>query len=484
MKNLFTLLALLYSIGVYAQPYAIGSTTITFTDPSRSNRTIETDIYYPAVTQGNNVSVANGQFPVIAFGHGFVMNVSAYQNIWTAVVPQGYIVALPKTEGGILPNHNNFGRDLAFVISALQQAGTNSSNLFFNKVAATSAVIGHSMGGGAAMLSVQYLPSITAVAGLAPAETNPSASTAAQQISLPALLFAGGNDCVTPAAQHSRLIYDNINSSCKWYLSIAGGSHCQFANANFNCSLGEATCSPAAAIARTVQQSIVNEYLLPWLNFELKNECSLWISKQAGLASDPRLIAVQDCGLSSFCPSPNGRKASNVKANSVEFTWNATECAASYEVRYRKTGTSTWIKKLTAMNSRIVYNLSPATSYEWQVRSVCDVAAPLYSSWGVIRSFSTASATAKIASIEDLSALYVYPNPSSGIIQLSGKNFTCNTSQISVFDAVGNSCLEASIAHSGKDWQYQIDLNSLPKGLYVLKVVSPTRVYTRRLLLQ
>ena len=150
------LLVILSGYSASAQNFAVGSTTVTFNDPSRSNRAIETDIYYPATSAGSNKTVATGQFPVIVFGHGFVMSVAAYQNIWSALVPQGYIVALPKTEGSILPNHTNFGRDLAYVVSALQQAGTTSGNIFNGKITATSAVMGHSMGGGAAMLSVQY----------------------------------------------------------------------------------------------------------------------------------------------------------------------------------------------------------------------------------------------------------------------------------------------------------------------------------------
>jgi predicted dienelactone hydrolase len=110
---------LLSTFDVQAQPFAIGKTTITFTDGSRNNRVIETDIYYPASLSGTNVPVAGGsniRFPVISIGHGFVMAVDAYANLWNMLVPEGYIVALPKTESSFSPSHANFGRDLAFVI--------------------------------------------------------------------------------------------------------------------------------------------------------------------------------------------------------------------------------------------------------------------------------------------------------------------------------------------------------------------------------
>lgn len=485
MNKLLLILLLLINLHtVVAQPFSIGSTTITFNDPSRSNRAIETDIYYPATSAGSNVAVANGQFPVIAFGHGFVMTVSAYQNIWTALVPQGYIVALPKTEGGFLPNHSNFGRDLAFVISSLQQAGTTTGNLFNSKIAATSAVMGHSMGGGAAMLSVQYNASITAVAGLAPAETNPTASGAAQQVNLPALILAGGNDCVTPAAQHSRLIYDNINSSCKWYLSINGGSHCQFANQNFNCSFGESTCSPSPAISRSSQQAIANEFLLPWLDYELKANCSPWISKQSTIGADGRLTSVSSCKLSTLCPSPSGRNVSNIKSNSVQFNWVASECGNSYEVRYRKTGTNTWIRKSSTGNNRVVYNLTPATTYEWQVRSVCDSTATIRSGWGTIRNFTTPANRIGEQTNSAVASLSVFPNPGDGLIHLNGEGFNDPSAPVVVLNALGQPVYSNTLSVEDGDMSMTLDLRFLPRGVYFLQVVSSDQSLVKRLIIQ
>lgn len=478
------LLVIMTGYSVYSQAYSIGSTTITFNDPSRSNRAIETDIYYPASSSGSNVPVANGQFPVIAFGHGFVMTVAAYQNIWSTLVPQGYVVALPKTEGSLSPNHTNFAKDLAFVIGALQQAGATSGNHFNGKIAATAAVMGHSMGGGAAMLSIQYNAAITAVAGLAPAETNPSASAAAQQVTLPALILAGGNDCVTPAAQHSRLIYDNINSTCKWYLSINGGSHCQFANQNFNCSFGEATCSPSPAISRSTQQAIATEYLLPWLDFELKGICNPWISKQSAIATDNRLTPVFSCKTGELCPAPGGRSVSFIKATSVQFNWAASTCGASYEVRYRTTGTTLWTKKLTSSNSRIVYNLTPGTAYEWQVRSVCDSASETRSFWGTVRNFTTASARISGEIEAGNPSANIYPNPATGFINIAGESFSGSSVTMNIINISGQVVRTLQINITTDEFLVSEDLEGLSSGLYILQLISEQQNLIKRFSIQ
>lgn len=260
-------------IHTYAQPFAVGHTTMNFTDASRGNRSIPTEVYYPAQTAGNNVPISAGQYPVISFGHGFVMTVSAYDIIWDSLVPLGYIVALPTTEGSISPSHADFGQDLAFVSSAMRSESANSNSIFYNSVGNTSAVMGHSMGGGSSFLAMQYDTTITTLVTLAAAVTNPSSVTAASSIQVPSLVLSGANDCVAPPAQHQQIMYDSLGSPCKTFVSITGGGHCYFASTNFNCSFGEGTCTPNPTITRSQQQVIAFSYIIPWLNFHLKNDC-------------------------------------------------------------------------------------------------------------------------------------------------------------------------------------------------------------------
>jgi len=296
MKFSTTLILLLFAINLMAQ-FPIGSRTVSYTDPARSNRTIGAEIYYPATSAGANATVANGEFPVLAFGHGFVMSVSAYDLIWQRIVPEGYIMILPTTEGSISPSHNNFGQDLAFLISKLRSENLNASSPFFGKIASTSAVMGHSMGGGSSFLAAEFDSTITAIATLAAANTNPPSISAATNVEIPALVFSGANDCVTPADDHQIPMYDSLASACKTFISINGASHCQFANSNFLCSTGEATCQPAATISRTVQLNTVFTYLLPWLDYQLKADTAAGNDFQTLLLGSSGLSYEQNCSL-------------------------------------------------------------------------------------------------------------------------------------------------------------------------------------------
>lgn len=288
---------------VFAQQYQVGHIQKTFIDQARANRSIPVEIYYPAFVAGNNVSVATGQFPVIVFGHGFSMSWSAYQYFWDSIVPYGYIVAQPTTEGSFSPSHTDFAKDMAFVIGSMKTEGQNSSSDFFGAVASTSALMGHSMGGGCAFLAQQYDTAVTVISTLAGAVTTPSSVTAAQSINKPTLIFAGANDCVAPPAQHQLPMYDSLASLCKTYVSITGASHCQFADVNTICYFGEGTCTPQATITEATQQNQVVSLLLPWLNFYLKTDCQSAGTFQNTLSASSGILFQQNCTLN--CTTTN-----------------------------------------------------------------------------------------------------------------------------------------------------------------------------------
>ena len=301
MKNFYYILFFVCFISK-AQPYAIGHTTITFVDASRNNRNIATEIYYPANVAGNNVGVATTSelFPVLSFGHGFLMGYDAYQNFWETLVPNGYVIAFPKTEGSAFPSHTNFAKDLAFVIDEMILLNNNSSSIFYNKLSNTNCVMGHSMGGGAATLAMQYSSAITSLCTFAAAETNPSAIAVCPTITVPSLVIAGQNDCVTPPSTNQLAMYNGIASDCKTYISINGGSHCQMANSNFMCSTGEATCSPQATITRAFQHEVIFDYLIHWLDAELKANCVSGNVFDNSITSDSRITYAKNCFL---CPA-------------------------------------------------------------------------------------------------------------------------------------------------------------------------------------
>lgn len=317
-KTISFCLLLLLCWTAYAQ--GTGHRSETFDDNSRLDilnqpRTIETEIYYPAATDGDDVPILGTDHPLIVFGHGFTIAYDSYEIFWKPFVAAGYIVALPRTESGFLPNHTDFALDMNFIVASVQALNNDPNSLFYNHVLNRSALMGHSMGGGSALLAAELNPNIETTVTFAAANTNPSTISAAQNITVPSLLFSGSADCITPPANHQQPMYDSLASSCRYWINITDGSHCQFADNSFNCETAEqVTCGSTPTISDAAQLQITLSYTMPWLAFWLKADATAGDNFQAMLDTATVLQYQSSCNavsieepevLSSILLSPN-----------------------------------------------------------------------------------------------------------------------------------------------------------------------------------
>ncbi len=266
---LFLLLALAPAgyAGSCDAPFAVGSAQQLLVDTARANREVPVRVLYPASSAGAATPAVNGcAFPVLAFGHGFTIANTAYAYLADALAAQGFIVVLPATEGGLSPDHAEFGRDLRFSVDAVALSPPWTAAAGVRR-----AIGGHSMGGGAAVLAMTVAPGIDALFALASANTNPSAITAAASVFAPTLLLTGSRDCVTPSADHALPIFAALATPTehKLRVDIAGASHCQFSSGSLTCSIGEASCGGGASISSASQQQQTLATLIPWLRQQL-----------------------------------------------------------------------------------------------------------------------------------------------------------------------------------------------------------------------
>jgi len=288
MRKYFTLILLLSSIWAFAQPYAVGHRSLSLLDAAR-NRTVTAEVYYPANSAGDNVAFAAGSFPVFTLAHGFVIPGNTYQNFANELVPDGFVLVLPTTESSFLPNHDAFGKDIAFLNTAFRTGGVP----FFTQFNGRSAIGGHSMGGGASALAATQTTA-DAYVGLAPAITNPSPVPLGGQITLPALVISGSADGVTPPETNHQPMYDAFASECKTFLSITSGTHCYYIPSSL-CDLGES--GVPGGMTRELQQQITFDYLRPFLNTFLFDDSASWLQFQQALPGDSRISYQQACSL-------------------------------------------------------------------------------------------------------------------------------------------------------------------------------------------
>jgi predicted dienelactone hydrolase len=270
---IFILLAI--SDNIFSQEYNQGHTLLSFTDIERGKRVIPVEVYYPADSSGANVplsSCLSAKYPVLCFGHGYLMPWDSYAYLREAMVRNGYIIAFPKTAGELFPSHSDMAKDIVFILKKISEYGNDTGSIFFKRVLNKNCAMGHSMGGGAAILAASYDSNIAAVAVLSPADTRPSAIKASAFIRVPALIISGDHDCITKPDEHQIPIFNGLQSISKILLTIKGGSHCQMADKSFSCNLAELTCGPKPTVTHEEQQRIIVRFLVPWLNLYLKGD--------------------------------------------------------------------------------------------------------------------------------------------------------------------------------------------------------------------
>jgi len=196
---------------------------VTFIDSSRDDREISTKIYYPMIDE--EASPGEDTFPKIIFGHGWLMSPNNYTQLAEFYASEGFIVALPYSESGLFPNHNEFALDLIFLVSAIDFENSNVDSPIYQQVKNEAIVSGHSMGGGASLLAASQSNVFDTVVNFAAAETSPSAIDSAGEIQIPALLFAGSNDNITPPSSNQEPMYQNISSNYKSLVTLINESH-------------------------------------------------------------------------------------------------------------------------------------------------------------------------------------------------------------------------------------------------------------------
>ncbi len=117
---------------------------------------------------------------------------------------------------------------------------------------------------------------------------------------------------------------------------------------------------------------------------------TITVTHKGTLSSGSQNFSLIITGLSSApcnATTPTSLTASNLSSTSASLSWDAVP-SASYDLRYREVGTTSWTTLAVAGNSSTINGLSASTNYEAQVRSKCSSS---NSSYSTSINFSTAS---------------------------------------------------------------------------------------------
>lgn len=195
--------------------------------------------------------------PAVAFGHDWLQPVERYTDLLRHLASWGIVAAAPSSHRGVLPSHAGFSADLRTTIDVC--AGVRLGDGRISVDSRRTAVAGHGIGGGAAIIAARDHPRVAAVVTIAVAQTRPSALDAARAITVPALHIAAGKDNVAPVVGHAEPIAAAAGGPV-WLRTLPKASHTGFLDGKHWSDLLLAG-SPDAKVRR-LTRALVTGFLL------------------------------------------------------------------------------------------------------------------------------------------------------------------------------------------------------------------------------
>lgn len=228
-------------------PYAVGRRTVTFVDASRPtaasgsctarpDRTLETEMWFPATSAGGALlDAAGAPYPLVVHSHGLLDYPQGEEYVSAHLASRGYVVAAPRFP---LTNLLALGPGCVRLADIEHQPG-DVSFVIDSMLAEFGAAIdparigasGLSFGGTTTLLATYHAdvrdPRIKAAFPIAPGACmlTPRFFKTAD---VPLLLLAGTSDELVPWKQNAKRPYQAARAP-KYLVSLAGASHTGFA---------------------------------------------------------------------------------------------------------------------------------------------------------------------------------------------------------------------------------------------------------------
>ncbi len=226
----------------------------------------------------------DGPFPVVVIAHAYLTDAERYSWLVDRLVDDGHVVTVVRTQMTWAADPDSFAADLAAALAEVRGLGANPASVLFGRVGPQAAVVGHSLGGAAAVRAAAA-GDFDALVTLAVLDGGkPPTRRLAPAVTVPTLMFAVAGDCVTPVDGHELPVWERLGTTDRTGVVLHRGTHCGFAAPDLDCTGAEAGCGTPAAEA-AVQQARTAQLLLPWLQAVLAPDAAARQALEAELAA-------------------------------------------------------------------------------------------------------------------------------------------------------------------------------------------------------
>ncbi len=178
----------------------------------------------------------------------------------------------------------------------------------------------------------------------------------------------------------------------------------------------------------------------------------------------------------SGCTAPFNPIANILSSSEVEILWGTVTGATKYRIRYRESGATVWTTStvLHPQSSTVISGLTAATTYEFQMITVCGAANNLSSSTPN-QTFTTNSLRNDV-NIASNATVLLYPNPSSGLVNIVTTGIE-GTGVIEVYDVIGKLIISEQVTLNHQTNVLNRNYSELIKGVYIVRLSANNKTY-------
>ncbi len=209
----------------------------------------------------------------------------------------------------------------------------------------------------------------------------------------------------------------------------------------------------------------------------------------SGLAEGERFTT-----LASPCLNPLGLTTSPVQGSQAKLNWTTAVGAKSYRIRYRAQGAGSWNQTHVSNGNSFkwITGLNTSTTYEWEIKSVCNFGNSSGNRWSATQTFTTGPnpSSGQFAfngeNQHELTiplSVSIYPNPNQGNFKLIVEGEDLESARIKISNLTGVSVFEGRLNTKGGATG-QIEMNGLAKGVYLVSVISNSEQQFKRIIVQ
>jgi len=202
--------------------------------------------------------------------------------------------------------------------------------------------------------------------------------------------------------------------------------------------------------------------------FDLEGHADIYV-RVATICTDGSTTAYTDPILYHYkspCVAPSDLYITDLTSSSVTFHWTPGTTTHMQAVHYNVSGsTVTYGHVLSASASQwSAWSLQPSTTYGWRVKGDC---------YSVTKRFTTPSGGQDKLDNNAETALMVYPNPTSSLVQVSYQNVSDGTVTMRIFDITGKVMYNQQMQEPAGSVSSQLDISAFAAGVYTLQVIMP-----------